>query len=70
MKKRIAMSDASKKHAETCGEIHELIEQIQTAVFDATPSDRSRINFAHVGSMQHLKAMLKDALRFIGETAR
>lgn len=56
------MQTVSQAHAEACGNIQELIEKIQSAVFDITPADRKQINWSHVGTMNHVAHMLAETL--------
>ena len=61
----IALTAASKAHSEACCKVEALMEQIQSAIFDITPADRTRIDWSHVGTMNRVAHMLAEALATI-----
>lgn len=60
-----ALTSASKSHSEACCKVESLMEQIQSAILDITPADRSKIDWSHVGTMNHVAHMLREALATI-----
>jgi hypothetical protein len=65
MKMTTATKSASSAHAAACQKVESMMEQIQSAIFDITPADRTKIDWSHVGTMNHVAHMLAEALATI-----
>lgn len=60
------MSEAKKAYRKAEQDALELIDSLKSAITDFKGGDDSKVDWGYVGSIQHVKAELKEIAEFLG----